>query len=287
MAGLLSGLTGLGLDDLEGAELFGKEDEEEKNKEKKIIKPDEKNFIFDKNIQCPVCDRMFVNKTMKSGRAKLLGTDQDLRPRYDGIDSVKYDVELCPHCGYAALGRFFPLVTDTQARQIRETISQKVHLRTYDGETYSYDEAEERYKLALVNAIVKKARAGEKAYICLKGAWLCRGHAESLEQEAQEKGTDTGERQQELRRQEQEYLVNAYQGFCEAAKTERFPICGMDEMTFDYLQAVLALRVKRYEDSSRMISKILTSTASNARMKDKVRDLKEQLLAELKEKKDK
>lgn len=288
MGGLLSGLAGLGLDNLEDAELFGEnKEEDETDKQKAVSKPDERNFIFDKKIQCPVCDQSFTNKTMKSSRARLLGTDQDLRPHHEGIDSVKYDVELCPHCGYAALSRFFPHVTDNQIRLIRENISRKVHLHAYNGETYTYEEAEERYKLALANAIVKKARVGEKAYICLKSAWLLRGHADSLEQEQLEGGADTQELQARLRQQEQEYLVNAYEGFSEAGKTERFPICGMDETTLDYLQAVLALRLKRYEDSAKLMSKILISTAANARMKDKARELKSQLFAELKEKKGK
>ncbi|MBR2057863.1 MAG: DUF2225 domain-containing protein, partial [Fibrobacter sp.] len=35
-----------------------------------------------------------------------------------------------------------------------------------------YDTSIERYKLALYNSMVKRAKISEKSYICLKIAWL-------------------------------------------------------------------------------------------------------------------
>ncbi len=102
---------------------------------------------------------------MKTGKARLLGTDQDLRAKYEGIDAVKYDVILCPHCGYAALNRYFNNITKVYAKLIKENISSKVQLHTYDDDIYTYEEAIERYKLCLANAVVKRAHASEKAYL--------------------------------------------------------------------------------------------------------------------------
>ena len=217
--GILSGLGNLGLGGLEGMDIF----EEEKKPEQQAAeapKIEEKDLIYDKTFTCPVCDKEFSSKIMKSGKAKLLGTDSDLRAKYEGIDPVKYDVELCPHCGYAALGRYFTGLTSTQAKMIREKVSAKVQIHSYEGETYSYEHAMERYKLALVCAVVKHARASEKAYICLKSAWLLRGWAESLKEsgEAEEKTIAA------LEQQENEYLQNAYKGFVEATQSESFPM---------------------------------------------------------------
>ncbi len=277
MAGLLSGLAGLGLDKLENMNIY-EEPEKEEKKQVQEVKVLEKDLIYDKTIECPVCGRSFSVKIMKTGKAKLLGTDQDLRPKYEGIDAVKYDVLLCTRCGYASLSRFFSGVTSGQAKLIKENISKNVNLHSYTEETYSYDHALERYKLALANAVVKRAKASEKAYICLKSAWLLRGYNESLEALGQTDKTD------QIKAEEEEYLLNAYNGFVEARQSESFPICGMDESTIDYLLAVLALHLKKYEVASKLISTILTSS-TNARTKDKARDLKEQLLAELKKNK--
>ena len=238
MAGLLSGLAGLGLDELENVDIYKSEEREKKEKEVPVQKAEEKDLIYEKTFQCPVCEESFPAKIMKSGKAKLIKTDQDLRPQHEGIDAAKYDVLLCPHCGYAALSRYFNSVVNTQAKLIKENISSRVQLRPYTGETYSYDEAVERYKLALANAVVKRAKPSEKAFICLKSAWLLRGYAESLEQEA---NPDSG-KIAELRKQELDYLENAYNGFVEAIQSENFPMCGMDEITVDYLIAVLAAR---------------------------------------------
>lgn len=278
--GLLSGLGDLGLGGLEGMDIY----EEEESKEKAAAavaappKIEEKDLIYDKVFTCPVCGKEFGAKIMKSGKAKLIGTDMDLRARYDGIDPVKYDVELCPACGYAALSRYFTALSGAQVKLIKEKICTGVHVKAYEGETYTYEHAFERYKLALACAVVKKSRASEKAYICLKSGWLVRGWRESLQEDAKANAKLIAE----LAKQEEEYLQNAYKGFVEARKSESFPMCGMDETTIDYLLAVLAARFKKYDIASRLVSSILTSSTANARTKDKARDLKEQIIAEMK-----
>ena len=280
MAGILSGLEGFGLGNLENMNIY-EEAHSESEAQVKAAPPkvEEKDFIYDKTFTCPVCDKQFPTKIMKTGKAKLIGTDKDLRPKYEGIDAVKYDVLLCPKCGYAALTRFFANITGGQAKLIMENISQKVRLHPFDGETYSYEDAMERYKLALVNAVVKRARASEKAYICLKSAWLLRGYAEYLG----EAGDNTKDKAS-IKAQEEEYLLNAYNGFVEARQSEPFPLCGMDEITIDYLVAELAMHFKKYDVASKMVATILTSPSANSRMKEKARELKDEILVELKKK---
>lgn len=278
MSGLLSGL---GLGDLENVDIFAdpSKKQEEKVEQKHVVQ--EKDFIYDKAFTCPVCDAKFVNKIVKTGKAKLLGTDRDLRPVHEGIDTQKYDVLLCPRCGYAAVTKFFSQVTSTQAKFIKEQISGKVQLHEFKGETYSYENAVERYKLALANAVVKRGKNSEKAYICLKSAWIFRGYAKQLEDENPLVNAD---KIQELREMEDAHMQNAYKGFMDATQTESFPMCGMDELTMDYLLAVLALRYKSYDIASKLVATILTSPTAPARTKDKARDLKEDILAEKKNK---
>ena len=277
--GLLSGLGNLGLAGLEGMDIY----EEEETKEKAAAaaappKIEEKDLIYDKVFSCPVCGKEFSAKIMKTGKAKLIGTDMDLRAKYEGIDAVKYDVELCSSCGYSALSRYFSTLTAPQIKLIKEKICNGVKVKPFEGETYTYEHAFERYKLALANAVVKKSKASEKAYICLKSGWLVRGWKESL----QENEKENAQLIAELVKQEDEYLQNAYKGFIEARKSESFPMCGMDEVTIDYLLAVLSARYKKYDVASLLVSSILTSPTANARTKDKARDLKEHIIAEMK-----
>lgn len=275
--GIFSGLKDLGLGDLENSDLFA---EEEKAEEKAAepAQPEETDYIYDKSFTCPVCDGQFTSRVMKTGKAKLVSMDLDLRPRYVGIDATKYDVELCPHCKYAALPRYFTALTAGQIHLIKEQISTKVKLQSHSEDYYTYEEAMERYKIALVCAMVKKAKNSEKAYICLKSAWLLRGYAEELENKRQL----LPQQREELAAQEREYLQNAFKGFVEAQKSERYPMCGMDEYTMDYLTAALAYEVGELDTSSQYVSRLLASMANN-RVKDKARDLKELIVAKKRE----
>ena len=282
MSGLLSGLSGLGLDDLENVDIYADPEKDKRDAQQGAAQQvQEKDLIYDKSFVCAVCDEKFTNKIMKTGKAKLLRMDKDLRPVYEAVDAQKYDVVLCPKCGYTALSRYFAQVTPVQAKLIKEQITQKVHLHEYKDETYSYLEAVERYKLALANAVVKRARNSEKAYICLKTAWTLRGYAEYLES-GQE---NASVQMDEVHALEESHMRNAYKGFLEARKTEHFPMCGMDEVTVDYLLAVLSVRFGDLDMAGRLVSKIVTSPSANARTKDKARELKEEILLEMKKKK--
>lgn len=271
---LFSGLDQFGLGKLEKMDVFEEEGKKAsaqgKPAEQKIT---EEDLLFDKTFTCPVCDSEFHSKMVRTGKVKLLSADTDLRPKYQFVDSLKYDAIVCPKCGYAALSRFFKFMMPAQAKLIRDNISKNFSGLQPAGNTYTYDDAIARHQLALANAVVKKANASEKAYTCLKMAWLCRGKAESLS-----KDTPDYEKQiKELKAEETELLANAYDGFMSAFSKESFPMCGMDEITMTYLIAELARRIGKYEESSRWISRVLTSRVANERIKDKARDIKEML----------
>ncbi len=279
MSGLLSGLESLGLGNLENKSIFEKKESKPRDvaesKEHKEPEYNEADFIYDKNFKCPVCDTTITAKIMKTGKARLKGTDFDLRPIYEGFAAEKYDVLLCHRCGYAALGKYFSVILPAQAKMIKENISSNVVLTKYDdGDVYSYEQALERYKLALASSVVKRAKASEKAMVCLRTAWLMRSYQEYLAA----KGDDNKELIDSLKEQEEEYESNAYSGFMEARESETPPIAGMDSVTLDYLLAQLAFHVGDYDNCSRMISGILTSGGANARIKDKARDLKDKLV---------
>lgn len=279
MAGILSGLKSLGLDKLEGLEIY--EDEEKKGlklqkkaEAKAPVVLEEKDLIYDKVFTCAVCDKEFSSKIMKTGKAKLIATDIDLHYRYENIDAIKYDVVTCPKCGYSALLRYFPMTTSAQAKLIKANVYGKVKLTPISGETYTYEDMLERYKLALVCSIVKRAKDSEKAYVCLKNAWLLRGYAEELEL----KNELTEEQRQEMKSQELEYIQNALDGFINAVQRESFPICGMDVLTIDYLIAALAFQVNKDEIAAKKVAEILVSNAANERVKNRARELKRMIL---------
>ena len=278
MAGLLSGLSEIGLGGLENMEVYEQPEDKEAEKqaeEKPEVK--EETFLFDKSYECPVCYQGFKAKTVRSGKLRSLGTDRDLRPLYDQMEPLKYDVVICPHCGYAALTRFFGGLTAGQIKAIKENISANFHPVKEEKETYTYEEALYRYKLCLANTIVKHGKVSEKAYICLKAGWLLRSMGENLDPAVE----DYNKKMQEINEQEKDFLKNALDGLITARQTESYPICGMDEVTLEYLIAVLAMEFEKYDISSRLIYNILNTPTVNNRIKDKAREVKDELLQQM------
>ena len=272
MAGLLSGLSEIGLGGLENMEVYEQpEDKEAEKQAEENPEVKEETFLFDKSYECPVCYQGFKAKTVRSGKLRSLGTDRDLRPLYDQMEPLKYDVVICPHCGYAALTRFFGGLTAGQIKAIKENPVKE------EKETYTYEEALYRYKLCLANTIVKHGKVSEKAYICLKAGWLLRSMGENLDPAVE----DYNKKMQEIKEQEKDFLKNALDGLITARQTESYPICGMDEVTLEYLIAVLAMEFEKYDISSRLIYNILNTPTVNNRIKDKAREVKDELLQQM------
>jgi uncharacterized protein (DUF2225 family) len=282
MAGIFSGLEKLGLGNIGGGNLFEDPKEKEAAVKKDAPKPklqlvNEEDYLFDKKYKCPVCEKEFETKTVRTGKVRMKNVDIDLRPDYDELDQNKYDVIACPDCGYAALGRYFATLNKRQIDDIRIKVCMNYRKIEYKEPTYSYDYARSLYQLALANAVVKGAKNSEKAYICLKTAWVIRGETQRLDP-----NEDTYEQKKaDNDAQEKELLSNALNGFVMARQSEEFPIAGMDSSTLDYLIAALAVETEQYDIASKMVSELLTSRVANSRIKDKARFLKD-LIAEKK-----
>ena len=82
--------------------------------------------------------------------------------------------------------------------------------------------------------------------------------------------------------QEEAFYQQAYEGFMKAMSTEMFPMCGMDQCTVDYLLAAMAYHFKKYDVASKCISRIQATPSASKKMKDRAYDLKEKIVAEIK-----
>lgn len=279
--GILSGLASLGLGNLESAKLYEEEKKAEapvKPEVKKKVELKEEDYLFEKTYTCPVCEAAILNPTLRTNRMRRVGADDDLRPIYEGIDIQKYDTIMCEKCGFTAIGKYFKSIPPTLKKQFMEQIGNRFQSPQHKL-VLSYEDALARYKLAIASAIVKRAKPSEKAYICLKTGWLLRGWAENLPQDTQDREKMIAA----LKKEEEEYLANALEGFLAARASEPFPLCGMDENTFDYLLAQLSVHFKKYDQASQLVSKLLGSKTASTHIKNKSLELKEVILAGRKE----
>ncbi len=271
---MFSGLEKLGLGMLSNMDLYEEEGSnatpalQAKAEEKKKI--NESDLLFDKTYRCPVCDTDFKSKAVRTGKARMIGADIDLRPKYEEFDPIKYDCIVCYHCGYASLSRFFAHITQPQVKYVRTNISPFFKGVDDKSEVYTYEEAILRYELALANAVVKKGKASEKAYTCLKIAWLKRGMAENMDPSTKDKDKVITK----LKAEEKQYISKAYEGFVVAMSKEIFPICGMDEWTYVYLVAELGYECADYTKSLKLLSDLVVAKAASPKLKDKARELR-------------
>lgn len=240
--------------------------------------PQEAQYLFDKRITCAICDKEFKNKVVKTGKARFLGTDEDLRPRYSHLDTIKYDVYMCPFCGYAAVSREFDNVTPKQRVLLKNEIcSQQFGIDNpiEDIGYYDYDTAIARYKRALLIAECKPSKGSECSYLRLKIAWLNRSMYEEIIQDRDEDSLTEEEKAtyNKYKSEEQNYLTKAYQGFLDAILKEYPPICGMDESTLNYMMSVLSYKNGQYDNALRFGYDVIQSTNATSKLKEKQRDL--------------
>lgn len=281
MGGLFDELEKLGLKKIKEEEIFemNKKNNDEAKQTKIVEEKKEEDYLFEKKYDCPICTNKFTEHTVKAGKARRIGSDLDLRPKYVGVDATKYNIVFCKKCGYAAPISSFPHISSLQRKLLREEIQKNYTGVEEEGKILSYQEAIVRFKLALYCSIVKLGKNSEKAYLCLQLAWMYRGMAEQMEAS----GEGKKEELEKLREEERGYIEKAHAGFEKAVANELFPICGMDEMTFNYLLAELSRRVGKLDECKKLLGTILISKTASTVVKDRARRLKEFVMEEKKE----
>lgn len=240
----------------------------------------DEDFLLHKKVICPCCEKEFDTLQVKSGKARRLNSDIDLRPRCEQLDTLKYGALSCPNCGYTALARTFDTLTAIQRKLLQEKFCESFELvKTEEKTMYTYDMAIDYHKLALINVIEKKGKFSEKAYVSLVIAWLNRGKREELEQKNDPKYEPF---LQMCKEEEMNYIEQAYDGFVKALATEVPPFCGLDMTTTEYLISSLAWQLRKYEVAAKTLSTILTSKTASRHVKDKALDLKELIISDMK-----
>ena len=259
---IFAGLEGFGLSKIadDKKDLYAK-DEVVKAKAKVVEAPPEPEFCIDdyiymKNYNCPVCEANFNACVAKDSKLRRISTEFDLRPVYQPIEPMFYDVILCEKCGYAAYKDNFTSITALHARRILEDITPNFTAIPYPKEP-TIDEAIGRHKLVLLNMVVRKARDGERAFVCMKLTWLYRvkGDIEN----------------------EKTFARLTCEGFTKALAEDHTPPAGLSEMTVMYLIAAFSMFLEDYQRAIRILSDIITSPKTSKGMKERAMNLKDEI----------
>lgn len=224
----------------------------------------EQEGLYEKNYVCPVCKTKFKEKAVRSSRQRIVRVEYDLRPVYDYFEMYKYDVVVCTKCGYAALNTVFSQATPMQQRLILEKISRKFQPVDY-GEIYNLDTAILRFKLALLNAVVKNATSIEKAALCLKLRWL---YASKVEL-AKEEGDDPNPKDQ---KQLKAFTKESLKVFTDAFVKGNINDFGFDESKVMYIIGELYNLTGKYAEAYEWLSRVVFQASVNHRLKEKAKD---------------
>lgn len=212
---------------------------------------DVSNYLFDKTVTCPVCNSTFKTACVKSKSPRIESKDSDFFIRYTKkVNPYFYDVWLCNSCGYAAMKSDFENLRTFRKELVRSNISPKWTPREYP-KVLDEKTAIERYKLALLNAMLTSSPHSTKAMISLKIAWMFR----LLENSTSELS----------------FLGQALEGFKDAYQDEPFPIYGMQRDSFMYLLGELNRKLGYDENALLWFSRTITNTNSSYSIKEMAR----------------
>ena len=208
------------------------------------------NHLFDKQVICPVCDSHFKTKTVKSKSPRVMAKDSDFFVRYSVANPYFYDVCICNSCGYAAMKSDFEKLKSHKKELVLSNVTPKWKPREYPD---ILDEklAIERYKLALLNAVLINLPDSTKAMISLKIAWMHRLLDDTT--------------------QETLFLKQALEGFNDAYIKEILPIYGLQRDSLMYLLGELNRKLGNYQNSLLWYSKTIVSTNSSYKVKEMAR----------------
>lgn len=213
-----------------------------------------KDHIFDKSVVCPVCNNHFKTKAVKSKSPRILSKDSDFFIRYNIANPYFYDVWICNSCGYAAMKSDFEKLRSFRQELVRSNVTPKWKPREYPA-ILDANMAIERYKLALLNAVLTKMPSSTKAMISLKISWMYRFLEDS--------------------EHENNFLVQALEGFNDAYINEPFPIYGLQRDSLMYLLGDLNRRIGNDDEALRWYSKAIVGINTSYRIKELARNGKD------------
>ena len=195
--------------------------------------------LYERTILCPICEKEFTTKKMKTSAIRIGKRDADFCPYYEGENPLFYGVFICSNCGYAALeGGFSKEVTQENRKKILNMITSKWYPRGY-GEKRGLKEAIEAYKLALLCSNILKDKNSIIGKICLRLSWFYRYKGEKNE--------------------ENKFMHFTINSFKEAFTGERINDDEYDEVTILYLLGELNRRIDNYTESIMWFDKALSN----------------------------
>jgi uncharacterized protein len=194
--------------------------------------------LFDRKLSCPICDKEFTSKKIRSKFIKIQGYDTDFCPIYKegAVNGLLYNIYVCPHCGYSFSEDFSTYFPPTTKAQIEEKICKKWVPHNFGNER-TIDDSIQTYKLSSLCASIKKERHVLVAGLYLRTAWLYRL-----------KGNHS---------QEKRFLLFAQKEYEESFSNDDFKGTQMSEIRLLYLLGDISKRIGHMDKATTYFSMVI------------------------------
>ncbi|TCS81069.1 DUF2225 domain-containing protein [Tepidibacillus fermentans] len=207
-------------------------------------------LFFDKKIKCLYCDHEFTTPRIRQRQIRMIKQDADFCPYFKGENPLFYEVNVCPHCGFAFTDRFSAIL-DKKRKNLKEQYIDKIKIPKACEER-TIECAIRFYKLALFAATLLDQSLLIQANLCMRIAWLNRYH--NNEQE------------------EKRFLRNALDIYLEVYQRENLDRIEMDKYLLIYMIGELYGRLGEYEKMRRWFSILLSDQMTTPKVLEITRE---------------
>ncbi len=209
-------------------------------------------LLYDKKCSCPNCRSDFKTKKPLSSKLRVEDVESDNHKIYKYVNPYYYEINVCPHCGYAFGKNANKKLDIYKTEKIIKYLVDIKDFARLTGER-TYEDGLRTLKLGLYIAQLIKEPYYVKAGLSLKIAWLYR-----------EKGMVDGE---------MKYLKLSYENYKKSYLGEDFESVGYRNYFMLYTLAELSRRLDNYEEARRWYAELFEERNVPRVTMSKARDL--------------
>lgn len=192
-------------------------------------------LLYDKKYACPNCKSNFTTKKPLSSKLRVEKVESDNHKIYKGVNPYHYEINICPHCGYAFGENANKRLTIQKTEKIIQYLLNIKDFTRLTGER-THEDGLRTLKLGLYIAQLIEEPYYVKAGLSLKIAWIYR-----------EQGNSEGE---------MNYLKLSYDNYKKCYINEDFEAIGYKRYFMLYTLAELSRRLNDYEDAKRWYAEL-------------------------------
>lgn len=132
-----------------------------------------KDFLFNKEVQCPICGKKFNVSMQRLSKLKLDKVNLDFRKMYHDFEPLWYSLWVCPNCYYTNFYNEFNNIQDKAVKQLKDKLPElkDLYIPQFTG-VRNIDQVFMEYYMAMYCAKNANANAIKFGKIWLQLSWL-------------------------------------------------------------------------------------------------------------------